>query len=123
MKLYNLLLIILGMIFVIIGMIGVVVPVLPTTPFLILSSILFAKSSPKFDKWLRNTGAFKDYAEDFIKDRSMTLSRKIKLMLLSDFMLAFPLFILDSIYIKVFIIGVILFKYYYFIFKIKTKKR
>lgn len=111
------------MIFVAIGMIGIFVPVLPTTPFLILSSILFAKSSPKFDKWLRNTVVFKDYAEDFIKDRSMTFNRKIKLMFLSDFMLAFPLFIVDSIYIKVFIIGIILFKYYYFIFKIKTNKR
>ena len=106
----------------IIGMIGVVVPVLPTTPFLILSSFFFAKGSQKFDKWLRNTKVFKSYAEDFIKDRSMTLNRKIKLMMLSDFMLAFPLFILDSIYIKIFIVLVILFKYYYFIFKIKTIK-
>ena len=122
MKLYNIICIVLGMCFMIIGMIGVVVPVLPTTPFLILSSFFFAKGSQKFDKWLRNTKVFKSYAEDFIKDRSMTLNRKIKLMMLSDFMLAFPLFILDSIYIKIFIVLVILFKYYYFIFKIKTIK-
>ncbi len=122
MKLYNIIFIVLGMFFMIIGMIGVVVPVLPTTPFLILSSFFFAKGSQKFDKWLRNTKVFKSYAEDFIKDRSMTLNRKIKLMMLSDFMLAFPLFILDSIYIKIFIVLVILFKYYYFIFKIKTIK-
>lgn len=122
MKLFNLLFIVLGMFFMIIGMVGVVVPVLPTTPFLILASFFFAKSSPKFDSWLRNTKVFKNYAEDFIKDRSMTLRRKIKLMMLSDFMLAFPLIILDNIYIKLFIILVILFKYYYFIFKIKTNK-
>lgn len=106
----------------IIGMIGVVIPVLPTTPFLILSSFFFAKSSPKFHNWLRNTQIFKNYAEDFIRDRSMTLKRKIKLMMLSDFMLAFPLFILDNIYIRIFIILVIFFKYYYFIFQIKTNK-
>ncbi len=122
MKFYTILFVLLGMMFMIIGMVGVVVPVLPTTPFLILSSFFFAKSSPKFDRWLRNTQVFKNYAEDFIRDKSMTLNRKIKLMMLSDFMLAFPLIILDSIYIKLFIIAVILFKYYYFIFRIKTNK-
>lgn len=123
MKLYNLIFILLGMIFMIIGMVGVVVPVLPTTPFLILSSVLFAKSSPKFDRWLRSTKVFKNYAEDFINERAMTLNRKIKLMFVSDFMLAFPLFILDNMFIKGFIVLVILFKYYYFIFRIKTIKK
>ncbi|NLC04056.1 MAG: DUF454 domain-containing protein [Tissierellia bacterium] len=122
MKIFNILLIVLGLSFFLIGVIGVVVPVLPTTPFLILSSVLFAKSSPRFDSWLRGTKVFKDYAVDFIRERAMTRNRKIKLMMLSDFMLAFPLFILDNIYIKLFIILVILFKYYYFIFKIKTIK-
>ena len=122
LKIFNILLIVLGLSFFLIGVIGVVVPVLPTTPFLILSSVLFAKSSPRFDSWLRGTKVFKDYAEDFIRERAMTRNRKIKLMMLSDFMLAFPLFILDNICIKLFIILVILFKYYYFIFKIKTIK-
>ena len=122
MKIFNILLIVLGLAFFLIGVIGVVVPVLPTTPFLILSSVLFAKSSPRFDSWLRGTKVFKDYAVDFIRERAMTRNRKIKLMMLSDFMLAFPLFILDNIYIKLFIILVVLFKYYYFIFKIKTIK-
>lgn len=107
----------------IIGMVGVVIPILPTTPFLIVSSFFFAKGSHKFDSWLRNTKIFKNYAEDFIRDRSMTLKRKIKLMMISDFMLAFPFILLDNIYIKYFIIIVILFKYYYFIFQIKTNNK
>lgn len=122
MKLMNLIFIILGFIFIGIAMVGVLVPVLPTTPFLIIASILFAKGSDKFDNWFRNTRIYRDYAEDFIQDRSMTLKRKIILMLISDFMLIFPLIIVDSIYIKIFIILVVIFKYYYFIFKIKTKK-
>ena len=105
-----------------IGVIGIVIPVLPTTPFLILASVCFVKGSKKFDLWFRNTKIYKNYAEDFIDDRSMTLKRKVGLMMLSDFMLAFPLIILESIYIKGFIVLVIVFKYYYFIFRIKTKK-
>lgn len=105
-----------------IGVVGIVVPVLPTTPFLILASIFFAKASNKFDLWFRNTKIYKDYAEDFVKDRSMTLKRKIKLMIFSDLMLLFPLIIMNSIYIRLFILSVIILKYHYFIFKIKTKK-
>lgn len=105
-----------------IGVAGIVLPVLPTTPFLILASVCFMKGSNRFDTWFRNTKIYKDYAEDFVNDRSMTLRRKIRIMLVSDFMLAFPLIILKNIYLKLFIIVVIIVKYYYFFFVIKTKK-
>lgn len=122
MKIFNVLLIAIGIIFTGIGMIGVVVPVLPTTPFLILASMCFMRSSEKFDIWLRNTKVYKAYAEDFVRDRSMTFKRKAKLMFISDAMLAFPLIRLDSIYMRLFIAAVIIFKYWYFIFRIKTKE-
>ena len=111
-----------GFIFVGIGAVGVVIPVLPTTPFILIASFFFAKGSNRFHDWLKGTKIYKDYAEDYIRDRSMTLKRKLFLMFISDFMLAFPLIILDSLYIKLFILAVIIWKYYYFFFVIKTKK-
>lgn len=122
MKLFNLIFIMLGIIFMSIGIVGIIVPVLPTTPFLILASLFFVKGSKKFDSWFRNTKLYKDYAEDFIKDRSMTLKRKIRIMLISDLMLAFPLVNIDDIYLRSFIVLIAILKYYYFIFKIKTRK-
>lgn len=122
MKFTNIVFIALGFIFTGLGIIGVLVPVLPTTPFLIVASIFFAKGSSRFDSWFRSTKLYKNYAEDFIRDRSMTLRRKAKLMALSDLMLIFPLIRVDNRFVKLFIILLIIIKYYYFMFKIKTKR-
>ncbi|MCK5898812.1 MAG: YbaN family protein [Methylococcales bacterium] len=50
----KILLITLGWFFVILGIIGIALPILPTTPFLILALALFAKSSPRFHQMLLN---------------------------------------------------------------------
>ena len=114
--------VIVGSISLLLGLIGTVLPVLPTVPFLLLTSYCFARGSSKFEIWFKSTKTYKKYLESFIVDKSMTLKQKIYLSIFSDIMIAFPLIILDNLYIKIFLIIIVMFKYYYFIFKIKTIK-
>lgn len=122
MKIRKIFYVIMGIIWTTIGAVGVFLPIVPTTPFLILASFCFAKGSDRFDRWLKSTKLYKNYAEDFVKDRSMTMKRKLKILLMADFMIAFPFVILNNLYIRFGLLVLVSIKYYYFIFVIKTKE-
>lgn len=48
----------LGTLFLVVGIIGIFMPVLPTTPFLLLATACYARSSHRFYNWLMNHPAF-----------------------------------------------------------------
>ena len=114
--------VILGFISMGLGIAGSFLPGLPTVPFLLLASFFFARGSEKFHGWFTQTKIYKNYLEDFEKNRSMTLKAKIGLLCLSSTMIAFPIFLLKNNYLRLALILVVIFKYYYFIFRIKTLK-
>ncbi len=72
----NHLLIILGWLFVILGFIGAMLPILPTTPFLIVALALFSKSSPRFRQMLLNNAWFGPILKQW--EEKKTVSRKTK---------------------------------------------
>jgi uncharacterized protein len=70
-------LIILGFVSLILGIIGAFLPILPTTPFVLLSAWLFARSSEKFHRKLLNHKIFGKLIRDFQEDKSIPLHTKI----------------------------------------------
>ena len=54
----RIILVILGTTFVIIGVVGIFLPVLPTTPFMLLAAWCYAKSSTRFYNWIMNNRVF-----------------------------------------------------------------
>ena len=68
---------ILGFTSLTLGIIGIVVPILPTTPFLLLSSYLFLNSSEKLYNRLRNNKILGQYIKDFQDDKAIPLKVKI----------------------------------------------
>lgn len=111
---------ILGIISFSLGFIGAFIPVLPTTPLILLALFCFSKSSKKFEEKLINSKIYKKYLEEFIVKRSLPLKRKIFLVSFATIMMLFPLVILDSVIVKIIIILLLIYLYYYFIFKIKN---
>jgi len=73
----KLLLLGLGWICVILGGIGVFLPVLPTTPFLLVSAWAFAKSSPRFRSWLENHRILGRYIKDWRTHKAIPFRAKI----------------------------------------------
>jgi uncharacterized membrane protein YbaN (DUF454 family) len=47
-----------GLIFFAIGAIGIILPLLPTTPFLLLAAFCFTRSSPRLHRWLHEHPTF-----------------------------------------------------------------
>ena len=111
---------VLGMISFLLGAVGVVLPVLPTTPFLLAAAFCFARSSKRVNDWFLSTKIYQNHLDSFVQKRAMTLKTKICILTFASFMLAFPLFLSQNLYLRIFIVCLYLVKYYYFIFKIKT---
>jgi uncharacterized membrane protein YbaN (DUF454 family) len=57
--------------------VGIVLPVLPTTPFLLLAAICFSKGSEKLHSWLINSTVFGKYIDDYIKRKGIPLHAKV----------------------------------------------
>lgn len=111
-----------GLVALAFGIMGIILPILPTTPFLLLASFCFFRGSERLDKWFKGTNIYKKHLESFVKSRAMTLKQKWTILLFADFMMMFPLIFVDSIHAKLLIVAVMIGKYYYFMFRIKTIK-
>src|SRR5699024_9213092 len=60
----------------IIGLIGVVLPILPTTPLIILAGFCFGKSSPRLHHWLITNKYFGRYIQDYQKGHGVPIRIK-----------------------------------------------
>ncbi|MCL2576736.1 MAG: YbaN family protein [Defluviitaleaceae bacterium] len=77
MKIKNLLLVVLGVVSLILGLVGIILPVLPTTPFVLLSAACFSTSNKKLDDWLRRSRIFAPFIENYRTGQGISRLHKI----------------------------------------------
>lgn len=109
-----------GVVFLGIGVVGVALPVLPTTPFLLLASFCLAKGSRRLHEWFVGTQLYQNHLDSFVRNRAMTLKTKLGILFPASAMLLLAFAAMQNVYGRGFILFLILFKYIYFFTCIRT---
>jgi uncharacterized membrane protein YbaN (DUF454 family) len=66
-----------GTFFMGLGIVGAFVPVLPTTPFLLLAAACYARSSQRFYRWLLDNKWFGNYIRSYLERKGVPLKVKV----------------------------------------------
>jgi len=115
--------IIVGTITIGIGVVGIIVPVLPTTPFLLLAAICYMRGSQRLYNALLCNRFIGSYVRDYLEGRGMSLKMKVwTLSLLWVAILCTAVLATDSLIIRI-ILAVVLVGVTIHVFLIRTAKR
>ncbi len=84
------------------GIVGIFVPLLPTTPFLLLSAYCFMKSSSRLHHWLTHHKLFGAYLRNYLRYRAVTPRAKVlSLVLLWSVILVTVIFFITPVWLRV----------------------
>ncbi len=94
-----------GTIFLGFGIIGIFLPILPTTPFLLLAAACYARSSERFYNWLLKNRVFGSYIDNYRKGKGIPIKAKIfTIALLWITILLSAIFFTDALWIRMVLI-------------------
>jgi len=96
-----------GTISLCLGIIGIILPVLPTTPFLLLTAWLYFRSSPKLYQKLMDNKYFGPYIKRFREDKAILLHAKIVSISLLWITISYSaICIVDELWLKILLFAI-----------------
>lgn len=104
------------------GILGIFLPVLPTTPFLLLALFCFSRSSERLHRWFVDSLFYQKYLKEFDEKRAMTMRQKFTILAIAFPFCLFAFLTINSIWARGALILLVLFQYWYFFFRIRTIK-
>lgn len=85
------------------GAIGIFLPILPTTPFLLLSAFCYLRSSKRMYKWLTENKILGKYIYNYIHNKGMEKSAKIWALVFLWSTLLISIYFMDSLHLRIFL--------------------
>ena len=113
----RILLLCLGWLAIVLGTLGIVLPLLPTTPFVLLAAWCFARSSPRFHHWLLWRSPFGRYIRHWQQHRAMPPGAKGRAMLLIVITFAVSIYLVNMLWVRI-MLGVMLCALLWFMWRI-----
>ncbi len=117
--------IVVGCICLALGTVGVFLPILPTTPFYLVTLYCFARSSKRLEDWFKGTKLYKKHLESFVEKRGMLMSTKLSILITVTLLMSLGIFFMarKGVWIPCIILGVVwVCHFIYFVFFVKTIK-
>lgn len=90
-----------GTFFLILGLIGIVLPILPTTPFLLLSAACYVRSSEKAYNWLLNNRVFGQYIRDYRDGKGLPIKVRVITITLLWITIIISLFFISILWVQI----------------------
>jgi len=100
----RILLIMIGWLCVVLATLGVVLPLLPTTPFLLLAAWCFARSSPRFHHWLLHRSWFGSYLRHWQAHRALPKGAKPKAVALIVTTFAISIYFVPLLWVRILLV-------------------
>jgi hypothetical protein len=97
---------IVGSIAVLLAILGVFLPLLPTTPFLLLACACYFRGSPRMYRWLVRNRILGTYILNFQSGRGIPLRAKIVSLLLTWASLSFSIYIMEAMVVKLILVAI-----------------
>ncbi|WP_312179566.1 DUF454 family protein [Pantoea sp. CTOTU46764] len=97
----RILLLSLGWLAIVLGTLGIVLPLLPTTPFVLLAAWCFARSSPRFHHWLLWKSPFGRYIRHWQQHRAMPPGAKTRAMLLIVITFSVSIYLVNLLWVRI----------------------
>ena len=98
---YKLFLIMIGSLSFMIGVIGIFLPLVPTTPLVMLAAYCFARSSKRVHRYIVTSSVYRHYVSDFMETGTLSRSKKKSISIRIGLLMGISILLAPLIKIKI----------------------
>ena len=95
-----------GTLSLLLGILGIFLPLLPTTPFLLLASACFARSSTRAHNWLLSHGVFGEYLRNYEAGRGIPARAKVLALVMMWTSLVYAAWRFEPLWLRLLLLAV-----------------